>query len=222
LKAIALRAFITIGVASIFVWFFWINKEDVGYFAESQNGATHVQGGTTPGNIVMSLFGIALFCLLMRMELRVEDFRAAPLWRRFAAFLIDFMFSLLTLSGIAAIFPLLSETLRTGTFKWHFERNHFVAFDAVNAILILLYMGALIMYFAFPLTKRRQTLGCFILRIATLSAGESLLYLPLSTALWRVFKEFSGLCSPMRTIKERDSHGRTWYDRETGFTVVSY
>jgi hypothetical protein len=26
----------------------------------------------------------------------------------------------------------------------------------------------------------------------------------------------------LRTIKERDSQGRTWYDRETGFIVVSY
>lgn len=222
MKAIVLRTFITAGVASIFVWFYWFNRHDVGYFAESHEGATHIQASTTPGNLAMSLFGIALFCLVMQMELRVVDFRAASLWRRFAAFLIDFFFCLLTLSGIAAIFPLLGEALRTGAFKWHFERNHFVAFDAANAIIILVYMGAFILYFAFPLTKRRQTLGCFIFRIATLSAGESLLYLPLSTALWRVFKEFTGLCSPLRTIKERDSQGRTWYDRETGFIVVSY
>jgi hypothetical protein len=217
-----LRSLAATAVVAHFIWFFWFNKESVGYFSETNNGATRIYGGTTPAHVLAAIFGIALFCILMTIEVRVEDFQIPSIWRRFAAFLIDFYFSLFTLSSVGAIIPLLLEARRTGAFKWHFQRDHFVASDAVDTALVFVVMAGIIFYFALPLAWRRQTVGCFILRIATASAGGSVLYLPLSTALWRTYREFIGLCSPIRTIKERDSQGRTWYDRETGFMVVRY
>jgi uncharacterized RDD family membrane protein YckC len=222
MKAIALRILITTGVAAIFIWFSWFNKQSVGYFAETHDGVTSVEAGTTPSNVAIFVLGLALFCLLMQIKIRVGDFRVAPLWRRFAAFLIDFYFSVSVLSSIYAVVPLLLEAVRTGSIRWHYERDYWVPADLVNVILIFVFMATIFMYFAFPLARCRQTMGCFILRIATVSAGGSPLRLPLSTAIWRTWKEFAGLCSPSRTIKERDLQGRTWYDRETGFTVVTY
>jgi len=222
MKAIALRMLITAGVASIFIWFYWSNKQSVGYFAETHDGVTSIQAGTTPSNIAISVLGLALFCVLMQIKIQVEDFHVAPLWRRFAAFLIDFLFSLIVLSSIYAAVPLLVEAARTGSFRWHYERDYWVPTDLVNVILIFVFMANVFMHFAFPLARCRQTMGSFILRIATVSAGGSLLRMPLSTATWRTYKEFAGLCSPWRTIKERDLQGKTWYDRETGFTVVTY
>lgn len=222
LKSVALRAVMTVYVIATFVWFFWFSKESVGYFAETHDGATQVQGGTTPITIIVGVIGFVLFYLLMRTEIRIEEVQVAALWRRFASFLIDFWFFVFSLSSIGAIVPLLAEAVRTGTFKWHFERDYLVAFDSVSIVLIFAGMAAMILYFAVPLANRRQTTGCFILKIATVSGGGSLINLPLSTALWRIFKEFTGLCTPWRTIRDRDSQGRTWYDRETGFTVVKY
>jgi hypothetical protein len=91
MKAIALRILITAGVASIFIWFYWSNKQSVGYFAETHDGVTSIQAGTTPSNIAISVLGLALFCVLMQIKIQVEDFHVAPLWRRLAAFLIDFL-----------------------------------------------------------------------------------------------------------------------------------
>jgi uncharacterized RDD family membrane protein YckC len=221
LRATALRAIIAVYVASSFVWFSWFNHESVGYFAETHGATAHIQAGTSPSAVALSLLGLVLFCISMGNEVKFESSRVAPLWRRFAAFLVDFWISLFVLSGIDVV-PLLVEAHRTGTFRWHFERNYSVFSDAIGFSLVVVFLAAMFMYFAWPLARGRQTPGCFILRIATVMRGENPRRLSLSTALGRTFTEFRGLCSPWRTIGERDSQGRTWYDRETGFTVVTY
>jgi hypothetical protein len=142
--------------------------------------------------------------------------------RRVAAFLFDVWFVLFALIGISSFVHLLLEAQRTGVFQWHYERNYGVASDGADFAIVFINLAIIALYFVLPLARRRQTVGSWIFRLATLSAGESVLYLPLSTAMWRIFMEFRGLCSPVRTIKERDAQGRTWYDRDTGFTVMAY
>jgi hypothetical protein len=217
-----LRYVAAAGLCVHFVWFWWFNKESVGYFSETNNGATQTSAGTTPANLLLAVLGIALFCVLMSVEVRVSDFTIPPLWQRFAAFVLDFYFSVFVTANVVAIVVLLLEAQRTGTFEWRIQRDYSVISDAAGFPLVFASMGATILYFVLPLARRTQTVGCFLLRIATVSAGGSALRLPLSTAFWRTYKEFTGLCSPFRTIRERDSQGRTWYDRETGFTVVRY
>jgi hypothetical protein len=215
--------YLVAGVLAVhFIWFFLFSKESVGYFSETNNGATQTSVGTTPANLLLSIFGIALFCVLMSAEVRAGDFTIPPLWQRFAAFVLDFYFSVFVLGNMTAIVVLLLEAQRTGVFEWHIQRNYSVISDALGFPVVLTSMAAMILYFVLPLARRTQTVGWFLLRIATVSAGGSALRLPLSTAFWRTYKEFMGLCSPLRTIRETDSQGRTWYDRETGFMVVRY
>ena len=217
---LAPRALVAIGLISTFIWVCWSQKEVIGYVAVTRNGITHIVAGTKPAIVLLSVLGIILFCFLMRVEVRVGEFYIPSLKRRFAAFLFDLWFLLFTMVGISSLTHLLLESQRTGTFQWHFERNYAVASDVVDAAVILFNLSVMVLYFVLPLTKRRRTVGCWIFRLATVSAGGSALYLPLSTALWRTFMEFRGLCSPVRTVKERDTQGRTWYDRETGLMVV--
>lgn len=218
------RMLVGIVVFSSFVWAFWIQKESVGYSAHTSDGVTRVSAGTSPMMLLWSVFGIVLFGILMKANVptQLDEFQVPSMRRRFCAFLLDFWFALLTLSGIFGILPVLLEAQRTGVFQWHFERDYGTASDWVNVAAVFVFMGAILLYFALPLTRRKQTVGCWVLRLATTSPGGDVVYLPLSTALRRVIKEFMGLCSPWKTLGERDAQGRTWYDRDTGMMVIRY
>jgi uncharacterized RDD family membrane protein YckC len=216
------RAFAGIGLVSSFVWFYWFQKNAVGYSSETKNGVTHVVAGSSPAVVSLSILGILLFIFLMTREVHVETFQAASLRRRFVAFLFDCWFLLLTVAGTSSLLHLLIEALRSGTFRWRYEQESGVGPDGADTLLILVNLIVMLMYFVIPLARRRQTVGQWLLRLATVSAGGSVLYLPFSTALWRTYMASRGLFSPWRLLKETDAQGRTWYDRETGFIVVRY
>jgi hypothetical protein len=217
-----LRALTGLALASSFVWFYWFQKNPAGYSSETKNGVTHLVAGSSPFVVSLSILGIIFFIFLMSREVHVETLQAASLRRRFVAFLFDCWFLLLTVVGVSSLLHLLLEAQRSGTFRWHYEQESGIGPDGADAVLILVNLTVMFMYFVIPLAWRRQTVGQWLFSLATVGAGGSVLYLPFSTALWRTFMEFRGLISPWRFLKETDVQGRTWYDRETGFTVVRF
>ena len=217
-----LRASTGLALASSFVWFYWFQKNPVGYSSETKNGVTHVVAGSSPFVVSLSILGIIFFIFLMTREVHVETPQAASLRRRFVAFLFDCWFLLLTVVGVSSLLHLLLEAQRSGTFRWRYEQESGIGPDGADAVLILVNLTVMFLYFVIPLARRRQTVGQWLFSLATVSAGGSVLYLPFSTALWRTFTSFRGLISPWRFLKETDAQGRTWYDRETGFTVVRF
>jgi hypothetical protein len=217
-----LRALTGLALASSFVWFYWFQKNPVGYSSETKNGVTHVVAGSSPFVASLSILGIIFFIFLMSREVHVETLQAASLRRRFVAFLFDCWFLLLTVVGVSSLLHLLLEAQRSGTFRWRYEQESGIGPDGADAVLILVNLTVMFMYFVIPLARRRQTVGQWLFSLATVGAGGSVLYLPFSTALWRTFMAFRGLISPWRFLKETDVQGRTWYDRETGFTVVRF
>jgi len=216
-----LRALTGLALASSFVWFYWFQKNSLGYSSETKNGVTHVVASSSPFVVSLSILGIIFFIFLMTREVHVETSQAASLRRRFVAFLFDCWFLLLTVFGVSSLLHLLLEARRNGAFRWHFEQESGSP-DGADAVLILVNLTVMFMYFVIPLARRRQTVGQWLFSLATVSADGSVLYLPFSTALWRTFMAFRGLISPWRFLKETDVQGRTWYDRETGFTVVRF
>jgi len=178
--------------------------------------------GSSPVVVFLCILGILLFIFLMTREVHIEAFQPSSLRRRFVAFLFDCWFLLLTVVGVSSLLHLLLEAQRSGTFRWRFEQESGVGPDGADAVLILVNLTVMFMYFVIPLARRRQTVGQWLFSLATVSAGGTVLYLPFSTALWRIFMEFRGLTSPWRFWKGTDAQGRTWYDRETGFIVVRY
>jgi hypothetical protein len=157
----------------------------------------------------------------MTKGVQVETFKASSLKRRFAAFIFDCWYLLSTVVGMSSLFHLLLEAQRSGTFRWHYEIEA-GASDPANTAIVLINVTVMFMYFVVPLARRQQTVGQWVFRLATVTGGGNVLYLPFSTALWRAFLEFRGLISPWRFLKETDAEGRTWYDRETRFTVVRF
>ena len=219
------RAVAVIGVVSTVVWVFWFQKGELGYWSYGSGSVQYVGAYTTPIALFFSVLGIVLVFVLMRQELQVGDSRIAPLWRRYAAFLIDFWLSLFVFANVTAMVPLLLEAERTGSFQWRFERDYWVPSDWTMAVLILICIATMVAYYVLPLANRRQTVGFWILRIATVSSGGMVVALPLSLAFRRAYMEFTELLSPFsvwRVAKGRDAEGRTAHDRETGLMVVRY
>jgi RDD family len=124
--------------------------------------------------------------------------------------------------GLARVPNTVLEAQRSGIFRWRYEQESGVRPDGADAVLILVNLTVMFLYFVIPLARRRQTVGQWVFSLVTVSAGGSVQYLPFSTALWRRFMAFRGLVSPWRFLKETDVEGRTWYDRETDFTVVRF
>lgn len=221
-EGIVPRAVVGAGLLSSFVWFYWFQKNPIGYSSETKNGVTHVVAGSSPVAVFLSFLGILLFTVLMTREVRVETFQPASMRRRCIAFLFDCWFLLLTVVGMSSLLHLLFEAQRNGIFRWRYEQETGAGAHGADAALVLMNLTVMFMYFVLPLARRRQTVGQWLFRLATVSAGGSVLRLPFSTALWRTFMAFRGLISPWRFFKETDSQRRTWYDRETGFIVVRY
>lgn len=115
--------------------------------------------------------------------------------------------------------PLLFEAVRTNSFLWQFERNYWVPSDWFMVILILAAVGAIAAYFVLPLANRRQTLGYWVMKIATVSSDGSVVSLPLSAAFQRAYLEFTELLSPSllwRVVRGRNTPQGTLHDRDTG------
>jgi hypothetical protein len=203
------------------VWFYWFRKNPVGFVSETKNGVTGAVASSSPVAVSLSILGIALFIYVMTRGVPVETFQPASLKRRFVAFVFDCWYLLLTVIGASSLFHLVLEAQRSGTFRWQYEARTGGS-DGADAALVLTNLVVMFMYFVVPLARRRQTVGQWLLRLATVSGARGVVYVPYPTALWRTFLELRGLVSPWRFLKETDAQGRTWYDRETGFTVVHF
>jgi RDD family protein len=216
------RLLTAVALVSSFVWFYWFQKNSVGYFSETKDGVTRVMAGSSPFVVSLAILGILLFVALMTKEAHIETYQPASLLLRFVAFVFDCWILCLTVIGVSSLVHLLLEAQRSGTFRWHYEQASGADTGGADTVLILLNLTVMLMYFVIPLARRRQTAGQWLFRLATVSANGSVLYLPFSTALWRTCMEFQGLIYPWRLWRGTDTQGRTWYDRETGFMVVRY
>jgi len=216
-----LRAIVACWVALSFLLEYLFSASIVGYTSEWKNGIGYVAARSHPALLAWSVGGIGLFAFLLMLE--VEEFPAGvpSAWRRFFAFLIDFWFSLTILASFGGILPLWLERMRTGQFTWHFTRNYSVPSDDIFLLpLALITMALMFLYFVWPLTKGKQTVGCFIMRLRLAPPFGSRGALTFRTAVRRVWLEFSGMGSFILRRNDRDSQGRTWYDRESNCTVI--
>jgi len=194
---------------------------EVGYTAQSKNGQTHISAGSHPATLAWCAVAIALFLVVIMIKPGETPDGVPSLGRRFLAFIIDFLSSLTIVATFGGLLVLWIEATRTGHFSWHFARDYSVPSDEILALpLVLLSMVLMWLYFTWPLTKGRQTLGCFILRLKVTPPFGDRGAFTFREAIRRTWYEFQGLCSPLRIREGRDSSGRTWYDRETNCTVV--
>ncbi len=196
-KILRLVSLVWVGLSFVVIDYYDVGQ--VGDSMQWKDGNTAISAGSHPAMLLWSAIAIALFTLLMVRKPTGAVEGVPPRKRRIFAFVIDFWFSLLTLSTVGALLPLSIEAVRTGHFMWHFHRNYSVEGDSLALVFSLLFMALMVLYFAFPLSRGRQTVGCFIMR---------------------TYYAFVGLTSMLTRNWDRDGQGRTWYDRKTDSTVV--
>ena len=131
------RASVGAALASSFVWFYWFQKNPVGFTSETKNGVTHVVAGSSPVVVSLSILGIFLFIFVMTREVRFETFEASSLKRRFAAFAFDCWYLLLTVVGVSSLLHLLLEAQHSGTFRWRYEIETGASDVADTAIILV-------------------------------------------------------------------------------------
>lgn len=218
-KLLRLTAAVLVGLSFVILDIFKIRE--VGTFARVSDGKAVVSVGSHPAIVVWDALATLLFVTLMLRKSNSSVVGIPSRGRRIASFMIDFWFSLLALSGIGALVPLALEAARTGRFVWHFQRPDTVGTDTVFGFLsVWIFLTLMVLYFVFPLTRGRQTVGCFIMRLKTTPPHGDGGRFTLRAALRRTFYEFRGLTSVLSRAWKRDIDGRTWYDIETDCTVV--
>jgi uncharacterized RDD family membrane protein YckC len=217
-KLLRFASLILVGLNFVIIHFF--NVGQVGDSMEWKDGDTSISAGSHPVMLLWAAIAIALFILLMVKEPKAMAAGIPTRKRRVLAFVIDFCFSLFTISSVDALIPLWLEAVRTGHFMWHFQRNYSVNTDSISLLSSLLFLGLMVLYFAFPLTRGRQTVGCFIMRLRLTPPFGDKGRFTLRAALLRTFWAFIGLTSMLSRNWDQDGQGRTWYDRRTGCEVV--
>jgi uncharacterized RDD family membrane protein YckC len=214
-----LRFFSAVLVGLSFVRFQFLNVVQIGDSMEWKNGNTSISAGSNPTALLWAFIAVALFIVLMVRKSGPVAEGVPTSKRRVLAFLIDFWFSLLVTSSIGALIPLMLEAGRTGHFAWRFQRNYGTPTDPLAALASLLFMILMLLYFVFPLTRGRQTVGYFILRLKLTPPFGTEGRFTLKAALIRTYYAFTGGISILGN-RDRDVEGRTWYDRKTNSSVV--
>jgi uncharacterized RDD family membrane protein YckC len=186
-----------------------------------KNGETTVTGSSSPAAVFWSGLGIIIFIALMLTAAPSGNVSVPRWWRRVLARVIDFCVAVMSMAGISALVPLGLEALRTGHFVWAFERYYSVRSDGITLVLAFLDLGVLVLYFVFPLTRGKQTVGCFVMRIRVTPPSGTEGRLTWRAAFRRVWLEVRafGLWTSLFNPK-RDADGNTSWDLETGCRVV--
>jgi hypothetical protein len=131
-KILRLASLILVGLSFVVIHFY--NVSQVGDSMQWKDGNTAISAGSHPAMLLWAAIAIALFILLMGREPNAVAEGIPTRKRRVFAFLVDFWFSLLTLSTVGALIPLSIEAVRTGHFMWHFQRNYSVNTDGLSAL----------------------------------------------------------------------------------------
>lgn len=216
-RALRLLASALVLLGFVIMYFF-----DVGQVGDSmrwRNGNTSVSAGSHPAELLWSAAAVALFVLLMLRKPSAITEGVPTVKRRILAFLIDFWLSLSVVSSVGALIPLWLEAMRTGHFAWQFHRTYTANTDGLAAFASLVFMALMVLYFAFPLTRGRQTVGYFIVGLKVAPPFGSEGRFTFKAALLRTFYAFIGPASVLSQDWDRDGQGRTWYDRKTDCTV---
>ncbi len=177
-----------------------------------------IEGSSSITALIGSL--ILLF-FIFRLESKIERkpiSNKVPLWKRAIAFQIDFSIALLSMSSFLALPIIIAEYFYTGVFQWVFTREYIRSTDNVIVIgSVVTGMLWVIFYYAYPLIRRKQTVGQFIMGYRISTKIKSSLTLP--STFWHMIKGFLVLCAGCITIPLAFFHPnkQLFHESEKGF-----
>lgn len=136
----------------------------IGLTGEMSDGRYRIAGGTTPWALAFAALIICLYFLLMYARPAKAELSFPGWWRRLSAFWLDLILAVMAVSPIFGILPTLFEWRRTGAFAWSFERTSPAPGDGLLFVLLfVLAIPAFVLYYAWPLVRRRPSPGTCIM-----------------------------------------------------------
>lgn len=192
----------------------------IGFTYKQTNDEIEVSAGSHPAAILWAVLVIFVYILILKQRVPSESTGEASLIRRFLAFLIDFSVVLIATSSIDTIIPLAVEARRIGHFEWSFQRDYSVSSDSIFFPLVLLSFVEMFFYYLYPLTKSKQTIGDYVMRLKVAPPFGDNGRFTWGAAMKRISYSFAGLCLwPFTLLQKLDRNGQTWYDRATNCNV---
>lgn len=202
---------------------FWMHGQQLGFTIASDSSGYAMSAGSSLAYTLIAVLLLIVYLIVVQIKpSSSREFERASIWVRAGAFLADVWAVTLMLGGVAALVALSIEGLRTGDLRWQIQRNYSTPTDSVLPLLIFLMMGVALFYFVLPLLRCGHSIGSWLFRLSVVGPDQLPIALPVRLAFRRTYREFIGLTHPFRTFKECDERGWTWYDRETGMTVMHY
>jgi uncharacterized RDD family membrane protein YckC len=216
-----LHRIVVVGLFLTLIVCFYLPGNQIGYGYHRIDDKVDVSAGSHPALIVWAVLAACFYVLLLRKSPRAEAVGPASMTRRALSFLIDFLVFVMAVSSVTALIPLAVEAHRVGHFEWSFARDFEVPTDSINTPLTFLFLIALFLYVAYPLTKGKQTIGDYTMRIKVLPPFGVEGKFTWREAVKRTWYSLMGACLwPYTLLEKVDRNGQTWYDRKTNCTVV--
>lgn len=193
----------------------------IGYSYEQTGDKVLVQAGSAPWALLFGAAAGIIFLIMMKKSNPAASSEPAGLLRRLGAFFIDFMLLVIAVGGILGLLLVFIEYKRTGIFLWYFRRDFALPNESVwSLVLSCPFFASMILYYAYPPARGKQTIGCYFMSIMVESSDGSAL--ALKTSLKRVVfglfsLGFAWITAPCAT---KDSQRRMWHDKKTHSRVV--
>ena len=216
-----LHRVVVLGLLLTLIACFYLPGNQIGFSYHQHNDEIEVSAGSHPAVIAWAMLVACFYILLQKKSARAPAVAPASMTRRALSFLIDFFILVMAVSSVTAIIPLAIEAHRVGHFEWSFARNFEVPTDSINTPLTFLFLIAFFLYAVYPLTKGKQTIGDYTMRIKVLPPFGVEGKFTWSDAIKRTCYSLAGACLwPYTLLEKVDRNGQTWYDRKTNCTVV--
>jgi uncharacterized RDD family membrane protein YckC len=185
-----------------------------GMTMEWSNGHYTFGGGTQPWGLAFAGTIIGLYVLLMYCPPADRGDPLPGVFRRFAAFWLDFVLAIVAVTPIVGILLTVTEWRRTGVFQWNFERTTQASSDGLIAAIGTIFSAAgLILYYSLPLVRRKPSPGACIVGYQVIPEdGTTLSW---KTAFLRTLLGFLAACTAwLAPFVGRDrKKGQFWLDK---------
>ncbi len=157
-----------------------------------------------------ALIAVVLFVASLRGKCHVATDRPAGLFRRLVSFLVDFFVNLSILILPATFLVLLLESTYVSEFAWVIERETRRPSDSWISVLLAMTMIAMVVLFALPISRSRQSVGGVLTNTRVLAQKPTPLFRSTRRTILGYITLCAGLISIPMALSRKDR--RMWHD----------
>jgi uncharacterized RDD family membrane protein YckC len=190
----------------------------VGVSSQCVGDSCFVMASTSYLSIILGLIFVVFALKFPRASSEDAENRAG-FWRRFGAFLIDFMLVMSVLTPIVVLPAIFTEFIHTDTFMWSFQRDYARPSDNIIILpsVFIIFLGHIYYLYKYTLLTK-PTLGQYILGYRVKCVDGTM---TASIARKRVSLSILGVCLwPISVIHGLIKKRVFWWDSGSGSIAV--